>query len=479
MSLKDISYILSALFFGLIIGSVVALSPVLDITLSLQTYIKTFPYKTLCISLAFLIGLYLLFASISKNNLLIQKEKILIFLLILSSQVGLGARIDPSDFLIFGVLLFFLINVFVNTSYKIRLPASLLFLAFILFAVLSLINGGSIFMLPSLLKLSVVFFLIANLIKTKDHYLFAIKVFIVITTCSAIIGIVQEIIFLTTGATLVGFIPPQMIDQMYESTPWGIFLRIPAMTGWYEVLSNCIIISILMGINLLLYPIIIRKKQRLLMHSALFIMSMALLLTFSKSALLSLVLGVLLSIFIKWKKLAIHFSMALLALAIFAYLAGLFDVLAEYVTSDISLGGEIGDRVNLIKSGIQGLFKHPLLGVGIGSGARYTQTVRGWPVHNIFILIADEIGIFGLVIFLLIVLRLIVKLLHMISITRNDGEKGIITASLISLIALIVNLQVHPSYKDFFIFMIFGIFESVALMTSERASREMILPDNS
>jgi putative inorganic carbon (HCO3(-)) transporter len=426
-----------------------------------------------------LIGLYLLFASISKKYLLIHKEKTLIFLLILSSQIGLGARIDPSDFLIFGVLLFILVNVFVDTSYKIRLPASLLFLALLFFAVLSLISGGSILMLPSLVKLTVVFFLIANLIRTKEHCLFTIKVFIVITTCSAIIGIVQEIIFLTTGATLVGFIPPQMRDQMYESTPWGIFLRIPAMTGWYEVLSNCIIISILLGINLLLYPIIIKKNQRLLMYSALFIMSMALLLTFSKSALLSLILGVILSIFIKWKKLAIHFLMALLALVIFAHLAGLFDILAEYVTSDISLGGEMGDRVNLIKSGIQGFFKHPLLGVGIGSGARYTQTVRGWPVHNIFILIADEIGIFGLVIFLLIVLRLIVKLLYMISTARNDGEKGIITASLISLIALIVNLQVHPSYKDYFIFMIFGIFEAVALMTSEQANRKMILPNNS
>lgn len=463
----------SPIFYGMIIGILVVLSPIIDIILSLQRYIEFFPYKSLSILMLFLISLYFLYFSVVKKYLFSKKDAIFIVLLILSSQVGLGAKIDLSDLTVFIILFFFLINTFIDSDYKIKVPLHLLLLALMFFIVLS---GSipSLFKLPSVLKSILAFFLMVNLIRSKEHAFFAIKVFIAITTCSAIIGIAQEIIFLTTGLSLVGFVSSKMKDLMYTSTSWGIFLRVPALTGWYLLLTNYLIIGIVLIVNLLLYPIVAKKRDRLVMYGALIIMSVGLLFTFSNSGELSVVIGVILSIFIKWRRFSIHFLMASLALGIFAYLTGIYDKFIETVAYEIGLCGDLGVRLRLLHDGIEGfLYRHPFTGTGIDMGAQYTQNINNWPVHNMLVLIADELGMFGLMIYLLLVIGIFVYLLNCIQSIKDNGGKFIIIALLVSLIALFVNIQFHPTYKDYSLFMIYGMFISIGMAISKNKEKEM------
>jgi O-antigen ligase len=401
-----------------------------------------------------------------RMNRIITKQETYILLIILSLQLTAlsGVRLEVSDFVIIGIVFLLFIYLFRNSHYTIRIsPISLIILALLFFSILSATAGGlnSLISTSNLFKSILIFFLVVNFIRTKNHVIFTIKALILVTTFSAIIGIVQEIIYVLTGASLVGFVAENMKPMMYQETSFGRLLRVPAFTGLHAVLVNYIVVSIIIAINLLLYSVIKKRKEKLIFFISIVLMFTALLLTFSNSGLLVISLAIIVSIYSRWRHLAIHFTLILLVAVVISWLVGYVEDFKNTMNLDISLRGDLGIRLHLMKAGIIGFFsQHPLIGVGIGNGSQYTQNINHWPVHNAFLLIADEVGVFGLLAYLFLFGAVVIRQLIVIVRLTNHDDKAIMISLLLGLIGVIVNLQFHPSYSDSYIFLFIAIVES-------------------
>jgi hypothetical protein len=401
------------------------------------------------------------------NMLLIEKrEKVFIILLMAGLHTSglLPGKMDTSDLLFGAFTVWWLVNAFVNKSYRIVSgPLNFLNLALFTCAILSMINGGLsvLFRMLPMIKAMVICFFIIDIIRKKEWVVFFIKTLLVVTTISAITGIVQEIIFLLNG-TIAFSVDPKLLKFLFEPTPFGTFLRVPAYTGMHLFLANYIVISLLLGLNAFLYlRDRLTQREKLFLKVAMMIMSVALILTFSKTNMLGLTTGFTLSILIKWPQKVIHFSMILLLVVVGSYyVPGLWDKVYNHIVSDIEIGGDIGLRVQLMRRGVEGfLYRYPLLGAGVGRGTEYTQDAFGWGTHNAFILAADDVGIFGFFVFLSLFVYAFIRIITTIPVTKNLDEKTILKALLAGFIAYTVNIQFQPDFLSYYTWIFLGLME--------------------
>jgi len=92
--------------------------------------------------------------------------------------------------------------------------------------------------------------------------------------------------------------------------------------------------------------------------------------------------------------------------------------------------------------------RHPYIGTGIGKANKYTPNVHSWPVHNNFVRIVDEIGIFGFIVYVIIFLRMFLKTMLMLILAEKENKENrdvlIILTGII--FVLTFNLQFHPTF---------------------------------
>ena len=405
------------------------------------------------------------------NMLLIEKrEKVFIILLIAGLHlVGIiPGKIDTSD-LVFGALIvWWLVTVFVNKGYKISgAPLHFLNIAMLITAILSMTHGGVgvIFSMLPLIKAIVSSFFITDIVRRKEWTVYFIKTLLVITALSALIGIFQEMVFLARG-TILFTVDPKFLGLILEPTPFGTFLRVPAYTGMHLYLANYLVISLLIGLNAFLYlKDDLTRKEKLFLKVAMMLMSVALILTFSKTNMAGLAAGVALSVLIKWPQRLIHFVMVLLLVVVGTYYTpGLWDKVHNQVVSNLELKGDIGLRVNLMKRGIEGVYyKYPFLGAGVGRGKDYTQDVL-WGTHNAFILAADDVGIIGFLVFLSLFVYAFMRMISTIPMTKKPDEKAILIALLSGFIAYVINIQFQPDFLSYYNWILIGFIESTVIV---------------
>ncbi len=141
------------------------------------------------------------------------------------------------------------------------------------------------------------------------------------------------------------------------------------------------------------------------------LVSANILFTFSRSAWLMTMMGTMVILVLFWRGkekilMPIFVAIALAVVIIFSS-ANLFKERVE--RDSLPTHNSIADRELYIRQALKSISQYPLIGVGIGD---YTKSVFEqdhrlrpiWfyqPVHNIFILITAELGIVGLVLFLL------------------------------------------------------------------------------
>jgi hypothetical protein len=447
------------------VASLVATGPWLEMMTGLQRYTAPFPYLT---AGALLLGLGVagwVFLRPPWRGRINDSNYLLLFLLILAPNTSMGLRIDPSDIAMMIVLGVFAARVALNPETEIVLPNLLPMLMFCGAAVASSMVGGfvSLFPLPSVLKLVLAYYLVVNLIPTRKHAYYTMWFLVVITSGSAVIGIFQEIVYVSTGEELVGFISDSVRKYMYEPTALGPVLRVPAFTGWYVVLGNLLVVAILFLVNLLFYGVIDRPRETRAAYVLVAIMLVGMALTFSRSSELCLAMGLVISAVLRWHGYLIHMTLGAIVLVFLCYITGIVDLFIEAVQADLTYLGDLGTRIELLERGIKGFFhRHPWLGAGIGHATEYTANIDRWPVHNAIVLIADEMGIVGVLGFLIFLANTGTKLFGYWLRAESDRDRGIIAAIIAAFVGLIINLQFHPSYRDFFIFLLFGVFEGVS-----------------
>ena len=171
--------------------------------------------------------------------------------------------------------------------------------------------------------------------------------------------------------------------------PYGTFSHPNSMAGFY-----LLIYSFVLGLNF--------KKNQIIKNVLLLLFSFLILISFSKSAIFSLLMVNIIYVIILYKKSLCRFCTVARTFVLF-FLSLVF-FLAK--TDPLS----ILKRTQLIKNSVLLIEKYPLTGVGLGnylvaqdSIISKTVFLIPQPVHNIFLLIITEIGIFlGLGIFYLI-----------------------------------------------------------------------------
>jgi hypothetical protein len=460
---------LMPLFIGLCAGIFITFDPYIVNFIHLEL-LKLFPYEFAAIVTAVIIGSMLLLLIFRKKFTDIGSLFILLLLIGYQTNAVIMLFVVNGDELVIGVFALLLcLIVFVNKEFTFtRSPINVLTLIFACAVFISLINGFSLRYFFMFLKTIMLLFLIINFVKTREHVYFFIRTFIIITAISALIGIVQEFIYIYYGYPLTGFISAKQLEMMFESTPFGRFLRVPALMLGYKVFAMILVINLLVLLNLLIYrsPYVKDAMRRRLYYFAFFIMLGALICTFSKDAWLALLAGLSLSVLIRWRSLTIHFTMVLLLIIILSHYTGLDKMAYRFISSEIT-HGEARGRIELNKEGLDGFLRsdsrYYAFGRGLGNGWRYTPHHRGWAAHNAFILAADEIGLFGFLAYMLLFLFAAYRLILANVIARQVHDKAIARGLLCGFVSIIIIMQFHSAFIEPLFWIFFGIIECFTL----------------
>jgi hypothetical protein len=463
---------------GLFVAAQIVFSPIIDnsiksflrsyIGLELPRELEMIPFKSVLIFWLMVLSVFTFIRFIRTGViwLIDKKEKIFVTSLLLSCHlVGITSRkFDIPGFAVLVVLFFWLIYIFKSEYYEIVWRHwYLLLLVLLLSILLSIVNGSRITLVLFLrvIPAFIAFFLMVNLIRDRVTAFFSLKIYLLLATFSALIGIFQEIIYFYSGILLVGYIPEANRIYMWEPTFLGKLLRVPAFTGWYLNLDYLLSTALVIGVNLMLYSVFKGLKEKLILLAALILISIGFILTFSHGSILVVIFAVIISIFIRWRSLTIYFITIILIGLLVAYSSGFLTNFVEepkkyIITEDIAI------RIDLLRDGIAGFFnRHPILGNGIGRGPKYTSNVDQWAVHNNVVLVADELGLLGLFAYAALFFAAISRQVVSIFKVKNEKDKAVLLSLLISLIALMAMLQFQSLYLNIFLFMYLGLVEAI------------------
>jgi len=193
-------------------------------------------------------------------------------------------------------------------------------------------------------------------------------------------------------------------------------------------------------------------------------MSSALLLTQAQDVLLGFFVALMFLLILRRPRYIFHFAVVILLLAVvlftlFAYLPGKGDTIS-YVVRDIPKTER--ERIQLDREGIQGFVHGNYKLSGRSYGNRYTANVHDWPAHNGFILILDEAGIFGFIIYLGMYIWVLFRLICLNLVVKDPAYLPIVRGLLCGIIIYFIGVQFTASYVEPFLWILFALTESSA-----------------
>ncbi len=203
----------------------------------------------------------------------------------------------------------------------------------------------------------------------------------------------------------------------------------------------------------ILYTVALAKKYRWFVAGVLCLLSLGLLFSFSRSAFFALVAAFLLYISVQNSKIVIRYIvLALSLLLFFVVIFRLEDVVLKRFLFDDA--GSTQERTLYLKIGRDMLFDQPL-GVGLGAFTLhmqdYTSTkLQPWlfqPVHNIFLLIADEVGIAGGLLFVSLFVYVFYRLLRLLRKQKTDDNRFAVAL----LLSMLVGIGVIGFFDHYFV----------------------------
>ncbi|HBI17369.1 MAG: O-antigen ligase-related protein [Candidatus Moranbacteria bacterium GW2011_GWF2_34_56] len=228
------------------------------------------------------------------------------------------------------------------------------------------------------------------------------------------------------------------------------FLRAYGGMPHPNILGGFLIIAILLGIGAYLKTSFLEKYWKYFLLFIIPINFLALLTTFSRSALLALFFGllVLFSYYIYSKKFIKIKNILFLSITLFTIGILFFYLFSNLLTNRINISSRlekksINERHLLIKESQKIITQKSILGTGLGN---YTYTIlknkkeipqeiwRIQPVHNIYLLIFAELGIIGFSLFLFIVIFIIYDFLE--SFSKQNTNRVIFSTITLSLLIL-------------------------------------------
>lgn len=455
------------------------LAKMLDVSIGGTNIFKLYPYEIT--SLFFLFSPLFPFIKRGIRLAKLYPEKVFIALFTGGMHITSLTTFVKADFSELVMIVFFL--VFLLQSFVKGKKLSLSFLdilniAFSASVLISFMNAGLIPFIvyaPTLVKFILILFLFLNFIPNKEVLVFSLKCIVALTCISSFIGIGQELIFKTTGLLIAGVIDKKNISLMFEITSEGPFLRIPAFFGTYKPFTFFLTTALLLVFNYFIYHRPVAFTKRVMLIFSFFLMTTALLLTFSKDGLLSLFVGLLLSLFLRWSKFTIHSFFCVLIAVIALYFSGILDDIRTSISTNYHWG-EYRIRLQLAREGILGfIHRHPFIGAGVSDVYLYTSHFLHWATHNSFIEAADAVGIVGLFFYIVLLsysfYNLIKASLRAETLTDRWVSRGLLSG----FISYMVTIQFHPFFYERFTWFYMGIINAYIMSVKKEGKRPGIV----
>ncbi|MFH1855696.1 MAG: O-antigen ligase family protein [Candidatus Omnitrophota bacterium] len=327
--------------------------------------------------------------------------------------------------------------------------------------------GESSFYYIDLLKVFVLYFLIAVLTKTKRHIFVLIAVLLFLGLMTAVLAIYQNI----HGVGL----------RLSE----GI-LRITGFSNDPNDLALSLLLLLPLTIGLFL------KSRRFVSKAAtlilLFLFLLVIALTFSRAVYLAVPIVFILSVwrFVRKNKRVLVILMIFLGIVpVLHFLPQRFFKRIETI-SMVNIDPSIWSRVDGYVVGLKMMAEHPFVGVGIGRWQReYWPLAIEMPLirtkmssvqHNIFIEVGSETGIMGLISFVLLTIYAFkdVRIASMIFEKSKDAFLSIFSKSLeIGLIGFLISTMFVAAIHVKFFWIILGFILALKGLALKIQSKEL------
>jgi O-antigen ligase len=314
-----------------------------------------------------------------------------IALIILFTYTGASRLILPKIF--FGTTLltifaFLLINLSHYKLFIVKVPQYLLIFGFLIVVCLSMIFAlfpeETISPFFELIKNLIFFFIFINIVKNRENLEFLIWILMISGVIACIIGI--YIIFSTGLGEL--FLISSRFGSVLGNPNWfaGTIVPLIPISFFFSKTQKNIWVKIFIMLSILIYIISIAFSL-------------------SRSALLttSIILIYIMFYEIKQRKILIITPIIFLLMIVVVF-PQIFDRIIERF--DLIFSGKdvsVNIRLWVLDAGINMFLDHPILGVGIGNFERlsgqYVTLIENKVAHNMYLDIAAETGIFGLIMF--------------------------------------------------------------------------------
>ena len=397
--------------------------------------------------------LLVLAATLWRQHLPGRSQAAIVLLFSATQLVGFNlANIEPLKIALLLVSAGWLADALLNNR-PLRLypPLLMVWLLILAFGLLSILNGRVISLVAqySLIAKFLMFFIVANLVRTPQQLLFALRLLVMLGLGSALLALAQEGLFYFLGVPLT--LEDNAPKYWFKDTPLGWMIRATAFHPTAQNLSHALLMSLAL---LLLGPFSVRQRI-----GGGLLLALGIFFTFSGNALMVTVALLLLAPLMAWPRRALHYLAALALLALLLYLSGVAGWAYDKYLLPIS-GKSAEDRIALLQLGLEMMARHPWTGIGLNNFG----SVSPQPVHNAYLQMVTEIGIVpGLLLclmLLLVALRLLLGTVQTPAGPLRQAGLGM----LLALTGLLVHFQFEPFINSLVSWSIIGLAEATALL---------------
>lgn len=382
-----------------------------------------------------------------------------------------------SDIIFILCLIFWLINLIINRKEKTQKIDKLYYILPISIFIFSLVSilvnynayidhNVAIYKLIKLAELVLLFIFIIKNINTKKTIIISLSALVASGVVSSILAILQYLKQQTLGLTMLGepLVMPilQNVAKLVLDNG-NVVMRAYGTFPHPNVLAGFILANLVFTLALFIYLTVNyglnKPKYRLLtilISFGLILEIFTFIFTFSRTAWIALAIALILFFILIKKQLVLAFKnikeSGFYYVITLVVLAIIFAIGSQWpqITSRATISDQHGDqavtnRAFYNKISFEMIKKNPIVGIGYGNFASkmqdYTnQKIEWWqyqPTHNVYLLIFAEIGIFGLLSFL----GLIIAVSYKLKVTKN-----IFSLSSISILVAFLFIMLFDHY---------------------------------
>jgi O-antigen ligase len=445
---------------GVLIGAAVVADALWARSLSLRIAApwlrgETPPLLTLLLALALLIAVAL--ATVCRGWLPPRQFALITLLFTATQLVGFSlANLEPLKISLLVVCACWLVDALSNNrTLRLYPPILMLWLVILAFAFASILNGlvGSLVAQYTIAAKFLMFFIVANLVRTPAQLLFTVRLLVALGVASAVLALAQEALFYFFNIPLS--LEDNATKYWFKETPLGWMIRATAFHPTAQNLSH----SLLLALALLVlgpFSMAMRLAGGLLIVLGVFF-------TFTGNGLVVMSLILLLVPIMHRPRWLLHYVGTVLLIVLLAYQTGALEWVYAHYLVPIS-GKSTEDRVGLLQLGVEVIERHPFIGIGLNNFGRLSPQ----PVHNAYLQLVTEIGILPGVLLLLVFGLIAARLLIGIAAIEPGPLKQAANGVLLAFIALSVHFLFEPFINSLVSWSVIGLAEATALLITLR-----------